>query len=370
MKKIIALLIALSSLFALISCGDSDYPPQKSSDEEARIVMSVSFEDKKYEIKYELYRALFLSVHGEVDGGDMSVWSGENKSEYIAAVDEIIKDRVAEIYAAIHIASKIGVNVYSFDFDKKVKEYIKTSVEGGYIGQTEIKGFEGDYDKYLESLKKMGLNYSVQDLMIRYSLATEEIYKHYAGTLDSEEFLENAVSGALKYTAEDVLTFYNSADCVRVIRAFLPKQYYTSERAESIRDTIAEKAEKSESEVANYIIGQTTTGATDIKNGEIIAMHNLDKQYYSELIKSAFELDAFEVSEVISINTGYEDAYVILYRTVKTNDHFEECYNSIANAYVQNEIGKIIDTDVTAMKDNIKTTDILAELDRGSISME
>jgi len=370
MKKIIALLIALASLFTLISCGGSDYPPQKSSDEEARVVMSVSFENKTYEIKYELYRALFLSVHKEVDGGDISVWSGINKSEYIEAVDEIIKDKVAEIYAAIHIASKIGVNVYSSDFDKKVKEYIKTSVEGGYIGQTEIEGFGGDYDKYLESLKKMGLNYSVQDLMIRYSLATEEIYKHYAGTLDTEEFLENAVSGALKYTKDDVLTFYNSADCVRVIRAFLPKQYFTSDRAESIRDTIAEKAVKSEAEVASYIIGQTTTGATDIKNGEIIAMHNLDKQYYSELIKCAFELDAFEVSEVININTGYEDAYVILYRTVKTNDHFEECYDSIARAYVQNEIGKIIDTDVTSIKENIKITDILAELDRGSIVIE
>ncbi len=370
MRKIIALLIALFTAISLVSCEKDEYPPQKSTEEEARVVMSIDIENKTYEIKYELYRALFLSVHEEVDGGDMSVWSSANKSEYIEAADEIIKEKAADIYAVLHVASKIGVDVYSSDFDKKVKEYIATSVEGGYFGNTEIMGFEGDYNKYLESLKKMGLNYSVQDLLIRYSLANEEIYKYYAGTLDSEEHLENAVSGALKYTAEDVLEFYNSGNCVRVIRAFLPKLYYTEERAESIRDTIFEKSQKGEAEVVNYIIGQTTTGATDIKNGEIIAKHNLDNQYYSKLIECAFLLDTFGVSEVISINTGYEDAYVILYKTVKTSEHFNECYNNIATAYVQNEIGKIIDTAATSIKDGLQPTDILKELDRGSISME
>lgn len=370
MKKIIALLIALAAAFSLVSCGADDYPPQKSTEEEARVVMSVNIENKTYNIKYELYRALFLSFHEEVDGGDMSVWSGANKAEYIDAVDGIIKEKAADIYAVLHVASKIGIDVYSFDFDKKVKEYIATSVEGGYFGDTEITGFEGDYNKYLESLKKMGLNYSVQDLMIRYSLANEEIYKYYAGTLDSEEYLENAVSGALKYTEKEVLEFYNSDDCVRVIRAFLPKLYYTAERAESIQSKIVEKAQKGETDVANYIIGQTTTGATDIKNGEIIAKHNLDKQYYSKLIESAFILDSFEVSDVISINTGYEDAYVILYKTVKTSEHFAACYDSIATAYVQNEIGKIIDTASTSIKNGLQPTDILKELDRGSISIE
>ena len=106
------------------------------------------------------------------------------------------------------------------------------------------------------------------------------------------------------------------------------------------------------------------------KNGEIIAKHNLDKQYYSEIIKNAFLLDTFGVSEVINVNTGYEDAYVILYRTVKTSDHFSDCYDSIASAYVQNEIGKIIDTDATSIKEGLQSTDILKELDRGAISME
>lgn len=370
MKRIIALLIAAASLIMLISCDGSDYPPVKSTDEEARVVMSVNYENKSYEVKYELYRALFLSLHAEVDNGDFSVWSGDNKDEYIEKIDGIIKARVAEIYAAFHVCSKIGVNVYSSDFDKKVKENIATSVEGGYIGLTEIKGFEGDYDKYLASLTEMGLNYSVQDLLIRYSLATEEIYKYYAGTLDSEEFLENAASGALKYTAEEVLEFYNSQDCVRVIRAFLPKEYFSADRAQKIRDTIEEKSKKGESDVANYIIGQTTTGASDVKNGEIIAKHNLDKQYYSELIETAFALEAFETSGVIDINTGYENAYVIIYRTTKSNTHYTECYDAIANAYVQNEIGKIIDTAAVSIEENLKATDALNSLDRSAISME
>ena len=36
--------------------------------------------------------------------------------------------------------------------------------------------------------------------------------------------------------------------------------------------------------VATYMIVHTTTGAADIKNGEIIAKHSLDRGYYGELI--------------------------------------------------------------------------------------
>ena len=76
------------------------------------------------------------------------------------------------------------------------------------------------------------------------------------------------------------------------------------------------------------------------------------------------------MSDVIEINTGYEDAYIILYKTVKSNTHFTECYDSIANVYVQNEIGKIIDTAASSINENLKATEALSSLDRSAISME
>ena len=51
MRKIIALLIAILTVVSLASCADGDYPPQKSTEEEARVVMSVKIENKTYEVK-------------------------------------------------------------------------------------------------------------------------------------------------------------------------------------------------------------------------------------------------------------------------------------------------------------------------------
>lgn len=369
MKKIIALLLLITSLFVLVSCGEKEYEPVESSAVEAQVVMTIKFEEKKYDVKYELYRALFLNLRESVDGGDASVWSGDNKADYVAKIDGIIRARITEIYSVLHIANKIGIDVYSSEFDKAVKEYIKASVEGGYYDEIKIEGFGGDYQKYLDSLKQANLNYSVQDLLLRYSLATEKIYEYYAGYLDGE-YIEETVQGKLEYTREDVLAFYNSNECVRVMRAFLPKAYFSATRAAEIRDKIVEKASFGDEEVGNYIIGISSTASSDVKNGELIAKHNLDTAYYEELEEAAFELAYFEVSEVISVTTGYEDGYVILYKIVKNDSHFDSCYDYITSVYVQNEIGKIIDMAAASMLEAIETTSVLEALDYAGISMQ
>lgn len=368
MKKFLAIFIVLASILSFTSCEEK-YPPVASTKEEEAVVMTVTYEGEKYDIKYELYRALFLNLRESVDGGDESVWSGENKAEYINRIDTLIKAKAAEIYAVFHIADKIGVNVYSKEYDEQVAEYVRASVEGGIFGDTEITGFEGDYEKYLSYLSSINLNYSVQDLLIRYTMATDDIFEYYAGNLGSEEFLEDAGLGKLEYTKEDVLAFYNSEDCVRILRAFLPDKYYTATRAEEIRSTLVEKAKISEDAVAAYIIQHTTTGAADIKNGDIIAEHSLDREYYAELIDAAFSTEMHCVSEVIKVITGSEDGYLIIYRAEKNSLHFDKCYDDIAAVYVQNEIGKIIDTASVKMAESINTTDTLNSIDRSNISM-
>ncbi len=368
MKKITALLLILISLLSLVSCGDA-YEPVKSTDDEKRVVMSFTYEDKQYDVKYELYRALFVAVKDEIDGGNASVWSGDDKDKYIAEAHALIKDKAGEIYSILHVANKIGIDVYSKEYDKTVKEIIKLSIEGGYYGDTAVEGFNGDYEKYLSHLKGDGVNYSVQDLLIRYYIASTEVYLYYAGNLDTEDHLEEIVTGKLQYTEEDVYAFYNSTDCVRVIRAFLPKKYYTAERAAEIRLDILEKSNKGEDEVANYIIGTSTTGATDIKNGEIIAPHNLDR-YYSSLTEAAFALPTFGVSEVIEVDGGSESGYVIIYKTVKSDLHFNSCYNQIRGVYLQNEVGKIIDTATDSIANGLSGTEILPTIDHALIISE
>lgn len=368
-KNIISLLILFSVLLSLISC-EKKYEPVKSTDEENRIVMTAEIDGESYKIKYELYRALFLSLKSEIDGGDDSVWSGENKDEYIARADKLVRGRISEIYSVLHVAKKIGIDVYSKEFDKYVEDFIKVSVEGGYYNDTEITGFEGDYAKYLEYLKKNNLNYSVQDLIIRYSLAGTRIFEYYIGNLEDEEYLENINTGKLKYTKEDVLAFYESDECVRVIKANLPAVNFTRERTEAIRSTLIEKAELGEEAVAIYIIGLTVTGGSDIKAGEIIAPHNLDAVYYSELVSEAFALKTFEVSRVIEISDGYEKNYNIIYKAIKSSAHFEENYEMIRAAYLQNEVGEIIDTAALSFENSLADTDVMNSIIHSEINMD
>ncbi len=366
MKKIFTLLLIVLSIFLLASCSNGEYPPVASTAEEKRVMMTVEYDGEKYDVKYELYRALFTALKSEVDGGDDSVWTGADKDKYIAKIDALIKEKAAEIYSVLHIAEKADIDIYSNKYDEKVSEIIKMSVDGGTYDDTEIEGFGGNYDKYLAHLAEDGINYSVQDLLIRYQLASEDVYLHYAGNIDSEEFLDNVVKGELEYTPDDVYDFYYSADCVRVIRAYLPKKYYTENRANEIHSEIVKKASKGEGELVNYIIGITSTAALDIKNGEVIAKHNLDNNY-SELVNTAFNLSMFEVSDILNLDNGFEDAYVIIYKTVKLDSHLEECYNQILGVYLQNRVGEIIDTVSVSLNEGFKATDALASLNRADI---
>jgi hypothetical protein len=122
--------------------------------------------------------------------------------------------------------------------------------------------------------------------------------------------------------------------------------------------------------VGNYIIVTSSTASSDVKNGELIAKHNLDAAYYEELERAAFDLGYYEVSEVIEVSTGYEDGYIILYRFAKNSSHFDSCYTDIASVYVQNEIGKIFDTAADSMLSVIKSTSTLDTIDRAAITMQ
>ena len=179
MKKLLSLLIIIATLLSLFGCGKK-YPEVKSTAEEDRVVITLEADNKKYEIKYELYRALFWANKKSVDKGDDSVWQSDKANEYIEKIDEIIIEKASEIYSVLHLAEKLGINPYSKDVEDRIYEQICIAVEGGYG----IAGFGGDYDAYLADLAKIGINYSVQDLLFRYSIATEKINEYYIGVED------------------------------------------------------------------------------------------------------------------------------------------------------------------------------------------
>ena len=377
MKKIIAIILMLATALSLVACGGNKYPAVESTEEEARTVMAMTLDGKTYEVKYELYRAFFLTYKSKVDGGDSGVWSGENKDEYIAKIDEMIIERVVEIYSAFALCERIGVDLYSSEVEKKIKENVKISVEGGSYGSSTLDGYES-YDDYLAALKAMNLNYSVQTLLMRYAIAIDAIDTYYIGTASSDDVDINLSVGSIKYTEEDVRDFYFSDDCVRVLRANFQKEisYTPLERAEKLRDKLTEAAasketlEEKETAVFNAIVSSGLYSNTaEIKNGYVIGRYNLESSYYGGMTKAAMSLEVGEVSEPIDVVSDVENSYYIVYCTYKSEEHFSANYESIKYVFLMNYVGEISHGVALELKDSLVYTDVLKGLDRSGIGM-
>lgn len=363
MKKIITVILIIAAVLSLASC--TKYKPVKSTDEEAETVLTLSLDGIDYEVPYELYRTFFLNYKSTVDGGNSAVWSGPDKQKYINEIDKLIFDNICDIYSVFHLCQKADIDVFSNIVDQTVEDYIKASIEGGTVDGMVFEGHGGDYDKYLDRLKELNMNYSVQEILFRYAICSE--------LLDSYYLDKDTGEGVIKYTKEDVRAFYDSDVCVRVISHFfslaskLDKEINTDERIARIRAGILERA-GDEDAVCSYIISSTTV-SEDVRGGVIIAKYNLEPMYYSELTAAAFALEMYGVSAPIRLANGSTDGVYLLYKAEKSNAHFESYYSSIESAYVQNLIGEKLNEAKVGLLASVEKTDVLKGYNYASISM-
>lgn len=364
MKKIISIILIMASLLSFAACSDSKYEPIKSSDEEARVMLTFKYEKEEYEVKYELYRALFLNLCNSYDGGDPSFWNTEAAISAKEQINADIIDYCSDIFATIHLSKKLGYDPYSKNADEQIEAYIATSVEGN---NGDIEGFGGDYDAYLASLTKMNMNYSVQVLLLRYAIAYEKIVEHYAGTFNENNPSESD-KGKLEYTESDVRSFYDSDECARVSLIEINSLYISKETAQQRRDKIA--SFDNEEQALNYAVQFTAGTPDDILNGVVIGPHSLDNAYYSAVTSAAAELELHETSEVIEVTTDNETSYWILYKREKTEEYFTECYEDVESVYVSESIGRIIDEVKRAIEETAEKSELWNSIDHSAIKMK
>ena len=366
MKRIIALIIAVATLITLASCG-SKYEPVPSTEDEMRVVAKMNIGDESYDVNFELYRALFLSNKASIDGGDDTVWSGENSAEYVARINKIIFDKASVIFSAIHTAESLGTDMYSSEIDDRIEEYIRISVEGD---GSSVTG-HGSYDAYLAALKAKNMNYAVGELMFRYAIAVRKINEYYVGNVD--ELGES--DAKFEVTEEKVREFYYSDDAVRVLNAFSQEGIRDLAGMESLRDAINSK--DSDLSVAYYIISCTSVTASELVmdgkvTGNLIGRYSLDRAYYSEYTREAFETPVGSVSDVIlvdGIEDGYSDGYYLVYRLEKSEEHLTACYDEIAEAYVSNAIGARLGANAQTLSSSLTLTDNYSLISHSEIRM-
>ncbi len=365
MKKILAILLLSATIFSLASCSD-EYKPVKSTKEEAKAIMSLPVGNDEYDVRYELYRAFFLTYRDQVDGGNRSVWSSANKGEYINRINELIIDKAATIYATLHFAESLGIDPYSDDFESQITETVRIGVEGN---GSDVVGHDGDYDAYLESLKQMNLNYSVSTLLIRYELALEAINEYYAGRVDA--VLGNLGDG-YDIKEEDVRAYYYGEECARVLYIFYQDGVKSDLALEAIRSEMSGLS--GDIDVALYIINHSMGLESElIKNGKvsgsIIGKYALNDLYYRDFTAAALALEKGKVSSVIKTE-GDDPGSYILYKLEKADEHFTAEYQTIRASYIDNLVGKSIANIKAAMKNGVSYTKNYDDVEHSNISMD
>lgn len=363
MKRVLAFLLSAAVLFSLFGCAENKYPPVESTEEESRVVMKIKIDDKEYDVKYELYRALFLNNKSRVDGGDGSVWSSEGAGEYVEKINSIIAKSLSEIYSVFHLSKQIGFDPFSDKANYEVEQYIIGAVEGDAL-----QVGHGSYEAYLDSLKKQNLNYSVATLLTRYAMAEEAIAEYYRGTVNELGMRE----GKFEFTKQDVKAYYESDGAARFLQVYFQSGVSTLTEAEEYRSRLLGYTD--ELSMAAYIIGSTMATETDfIKDdkltGIVMGKDELTSPVYSDYVERIFGLSDGEMSEVIELKESDADGYYIIYRLSKSDEHFERCYSAIESSYLDDIIGEKLKAAQTKAIDGLYFTEEYHNISHKDISM-
>ena len=348
MKKIVSILCLIALCLSLFACGESEYPPVESTEREAEELFRFSAGGETWRVRYELYRTFYLTYRSE--------YPETMSAEEERALEDRVLSRIYAIYATLALCKEYGVDPYSKQMDEKIEQFIRISVEGGYIDANPIEGC-GSYEEYLESLRELYLNYEVQTLIFRYNLAVNAI---------AEQFPE--VEGVQQgVTHDEVRAFYNAETTRRYLSLYLPANSFTEERAKQIRDTIA--ALEGESAVGAKMIQYSALAAEEILAGQIITPSHLDTSLYGDLSKAAQALESGETTEPIAVYNNQNQGYFILWAAEKSDEHLNESFDAIAHEYINDKIGRDLDAIIAELSGSIVYTDAYEHLDRASISM-
>ena len=349
MKRLISLILILALALCFFGCKDSEYAPVQSTAEESRVLMRVRYESSTFDVRYELYRAFYLTFRTEYPES----LSEDDRAE----LEERVLNRIYHVYSTLSLCESLGMSIYDTAVEDKIKEFIKISVEGGYIDSTRIEGHES-YEDYLASLRELNMNYAVQELIFRYGIAKNLIYEHFR----SESGIYEDI------TREDAKTFYEREDTGRYLTLYLDAALFSAERAEQIAATLATL--EGEDAVFAKMVNYSTLNLQELRAGQIITPNNLDSLTYAPLTEAAAHLSVGEVSAPIHLANNTNNGYMILYKAEKSDAHFDANVDQILEELMNDRAGARLSEVYASMKESITLYPLYETLDRDSIRMD
>ena len=296
-------LAVLLLLPALIGCEKEKYPMRSSTAKESMTMLTLGEEA----VPFEVLRAFFAAAAHAAPGYGEDYFEGEEGSARFAACLDAALSRIADIYALFAMAKEAGIDPYGKEISQAVRDAVTVAVDGekdqnGAI----IGGFAGDYNAYLEYLRKnFHMNDSVCRLMLRYDEAEKKLIARYRK--------QKSVTDA------ELAAFFEGENCLHIEWLHQPAEQGVASRA--LLETAKEKLIASGIDGSNLpdvnILASYSKDARHrsqkVDNtGFYISPHSLDRKY-AAVTQAAFSLPIGGLSEVIEANGGY----FLLYRMEK-----------------------------------------------------
>ncbi len=309
------------------ACGDGGYDQKKSTEEELTTVLKMGTHD----VPYELFRALFINRKAEVDGGDPSLWTGADAAQYHEKIMPLVLEDLAAIYATFDLAKEYDIDPFGDDVSEELSDQITISVEGGTWNGVTIQGFD-NYDAYLDSLAKNGMNDGASRLLLRYQICEDRLI----------DLLAVPYTSKYTYTEADVQALYESDDCRRFVLLYRETNALgmTKEEHENVVLKGLEKlrAETDGTEIVKISKQYFQNSITEIENGSFLTPNALGRQVWGEVLDEAFALEVSEFSEPIAVSTATQDFLYVVHRIEKDTDAYKKNAEDIEELYVRDRL--------------------------------
>ncbi len=296
-RRFLQSLVCLLCLAACLLCfsGCDKYAEKRSSKKDRTVVADVG----GYEVRYELYRALFYTYRATVDGGDGSVWTGPDSAVYLARIKEMIEDGWRELYGTFAMAAACGIDPFSDGVDDLVNEYVRVEIEGGYFNGAEVEG-HGSQKAYLQYLEDNHFTDSAYRLFLRRQACLKLLSEYYHTTF---------ADGTVAQDEATVRAFYEGDECLNFLWVKREKSDVFDQAAwmaEAL--SVLQGCTTYEQRREQMVLYGYNLSPDDINYGILTTAASADA-VYREVIEAVQTLNVGELSGIIETYEGY---YIVM----------------------------------------------------------
>lgn len=336
--------LAALMLFSLCACG---YRPVKSTKDESATVFSF---DGKHEVKYELFRFLFLQKKQAESNGDDSYFEGKDKNALFAEYAKEAEREAAKVYALFSLCEKYGVDPYAEEIEDEITETIKATIDGDETNE----GY-GSKRAYLDDIRTVFLNDSVYRLYLRYDICER---------LLAAQLKKDGVIGA---EWADVSAYYCGDETVCATWVLIPYSNlggYT----EGMRRELYEQAKGKSNDDFKKMAAQyaLTQSPDELAIGLYFGRYEYDA-LYQELVETAFSLEEGETSEPFYSGDGL----YILRRLPKDLSYIadEDNREALNEGYMLGSFGAMLAEEEARLLSSVSYTETYEALVFDSVKM-